>query len=70
MKSSCGNTKSVAILRYVRTDYAKQIRKQYELGQIKERRCNMRQYELRQDDCCNTITTVQKDNYLAEWSEN
>lgn len=54
-----------AILKYQRTEYAKQIRKDYESGRIKERRCNLREYTLRTDGCTNTITTVQKDNYVA-----
>lgn len=57
------------ILRYERTPYAKQIRKDYERGDIKERRCNMRQYSIRTDGCTNTVTTVQKDNYLLEWND-
>lgn len=52
-------------LKYQRTEYAKKIRKDYEPGKIKERRCNMREYTLRTDGLCNTITTVQKDNYIA-----
>lgn len=54
-----------ACLKYQRTEYAKKIRKDYEAGNIKERRCNMREYTLRTDGLCNTITTVQKDNYIA-----
>lgn len=54
-----------AVLKYQRTEYAKQIRKDYESGRIKERRCNLREYTLRTDGCCNTITTVQKDNYIV-----
>lgn len=54
-----------AALKYQRTEYAKQIRKDYEAGKIKERRCNMREYTLRTDGICNTITTVQKDCYIA-----
>jgi hypothetical protein len=54
-----------AALKYQRTEYAKQIRKDYESGKIKERRCNMREYTLRTDGLCNTITTVLKDNYVA-----
>jgi len=54
-----------AALKYQRTEYAKKIRKDYEAGKIKERRCNMREYTLRTDGLCNTITTVQKDNYIA-----
>lgn len=53
------------MLKYQRTEYAKQIRKDYESGRIKERRCNLREYTLRTDGCSNTITTVQKDNYVA-----
>lgn len=54
-----------AALKYQRTEYAKKIRKDYESGKIKERRCNMREYTLRTDGLCNTITTVQKDNYIV-----
>jgi hypothetical protein len=54
-----------AALKYQRTEYAKKIRKDYEAGRIKERRCNMREYTLRDDGLCNTITTVTKDNYIA-----
>jgi hypothetical protein len=53
-----------ACLRYKRNEYAKQIRKDYEAGKIKERRCNMREYTLRDDGLCNTITTAIKDNYI------
>jgi hypothetical protein len=53
-------------LKYQRTEYAKKIRKDYEAGKIKERRCNMREYTLRTDGYCNTITTVPKDNYILE----
>jgi len=53
-----------AALKYQRTEYAKKIRKDYEAGRIKERRCNMREYTLRTDGLCNTITTVTKDNYI------
>lgn len=51
-------------LKYERTEYAKKIRKQYETHEIEERRCNMREYGLRNDGCCNTITGVLKDNYI------
>lgn len=54
-----------AALKYQRTEYAKRIRKDYETKKIKERRCNMREYTLRVDGLCNTITTVTKDNYIA-----
>ena len=26
----------------------------------------MREYTIRGDECCNTLTTVQKDNYIIE----
>lgn len=55
-------------LKYQRTEYGKQIRKQYERGEITERRCNMREYTVRKDGISNTITTVQKDNYIMEVS--
>ena len=29
-------------------------------------RCNMREYNIREDGCCNTISTVIKDNYILE----
>ena len=45
-------------LKFERTDYGKMIRKQYELGLIKERR------NKRQDGVANTLTTVLKDNYI------
>lgn len=53
-------------LKYQRTEYAKKIRKQYEAGEIKERRCNMREWTTRKDGLCNTMTTVQKDCYILE----
>ena len=55
-----------AALKYQRTEYAKQIRKAYEQGKIKERRCNMREYIPRKDNISNTLTTVLKDNYILE----
>lgn len=66
--STCGDECEYNLpsaLKYQRTEYAKKIRKDYETGKIKERRCNMREYTLRNDGLCNTITTVTKDNYVA-----
>lgn len=57
---------AVDCLKYQRTEYAKKIRKQYEAGEIKEKRCNMREWTTRKDGLCNTLTTVQKDNYILE----
>jgi hypothetical protein len=61
------NGLKVAVLKYQRTDFAKKIRKDYEAGRIKERRCNMRECTTRDDGRCNTLTTLQKDNYVIEY---
>lgn len=53
-------------MKYQRTEYAKQIRKDYDSHKIKERRCNLREWTLRTDGYSNTLTSVQKDNYIAE----
>ena len=58
--------KHPAVLRSVRTEYGKEIRTAYEQGEIHEKRANMREFECRPDDLCNTLTTVLKDNYIAE----
>ena len=55
-----------AVSRSVRTEYGKEIRTAYEQGEIHEKRANMREFECRPDDLCNTLTTVLKDNYIAE----
>ena len=55
-----------AVLRQERTAYGKAIRKQYEAGLIQEKRSNMREFKPRPDGLSNTLTTVQKDNYLVE----
>ena len=55
-----------AVLRQERTAYGKANRKQYEAGLIREKRSNMREYKPRPDGLSNTLTTVQKDNYLVE----
>lgn len=49
-----------------RTEYGKQVRKEYESGELKESRHNMQQLEPRTDGVCNTITSVQKDNLIVE----
>ncbi len=55
-----------AVLRPVRTEYGKAIRKDYEAGNVKEKWANIRQLEPRPDDISNTLTTVLKDNLLLE----
>lgn len=49
-----------------RTEYGKQIRKDYENGTVKESRHNMTELEPRDDGISNTLTSVQKDNLVAE----
>lgn len=49
-----------------RTEYGKQIRKDYESHKIYEKRGNMVMLEPRNDMCINTLTTVLKDNYILE----
>ena len=64
------NGEERAILRKVRTPYGKAIRKQYKAGLIREKRSNIQTYQPRQDGISNTLTTVQKDNYLFEPNPN
>lgn len=54
------------VLRAERTEYGKAIRKQYETGEIDEKIGNMREMNPRTDGISNTITTLLKDNYVAE----
>lgn len=49
-----------------RTEYGKQIRKQYEAGEIREQRKNIQQLEPREDGKTGTLTTAQKDNMIME----
>lgn len=56
-----------AILTPRRTEFAKKMRKDYESHRVHYRRNELRVWEPREDGCSNTITTVQKDNYLIEY---
>ena len=47
-----------------RTEFGKQVRKDYESGNLKTQRKNIQQLEPRSDGVCNTITSVQKDNLI------
>lgn len=47
-----------------RTEYGKEIRKEYELNLIKEQRKNMTKLEPRTDGKTNTLSTVLKDNII------
>ena len=55
-----------AVLTPKRTEYGKAIRKAYESGEVWESRHNMTTLEPRTDGISNTLTTVQKDNYVME----
>lgn len=55
-----------AILRPVRNEYGKRIRKDYESHRIRLPRSSIKRYEPRADGVSNTVTSVQKDNYLIE----
>ena len=53
-----------AILRTVRTEYGKRIRKSYEKGELNISRWDFLVYKPRTDGISNTLTGVQKDNLL------
>lgn len=61
--------KDFKCLRYQRTEYAKKIRKAYEAHELTERRCNMREWTVRTDGYSNTLSTIQKDNYILVISD-
>ena len=49
-----------------RTDFGKQVRKQYESGELDMSRHDMTELEPRTDGVSNTLTSVQKDNLVEE----
>ena len=53
-------------LRMVRTEEGKRYRKAYESGKVKHGFNEYRKAEPRNDGCSNTLSTVQKDNYIIE----
>lgn len=53
-------------IRMVRNDEGKRLRKQYEAHEIKHGFNEYREPKIKDDGCCNTISTVQKDNYVLE----
>lgn len=55
----------LGVLRNVRSDYGKEIRKNYETGNIKISRHEFLESEVRDDGVVNTLSAVQKDNQLA-----
>lgn len=58
------------VLRNVRTSYGKAVRKAYEAKEIKLQRNQLRVAIPREDDICNTLTTVTKDNLLVGYRDN
>lgn len=55
-------------IRMVRTEEGKRLRKQYEAHEIEHGFNEHREMELRTDGVSNTLSTVQKDNYICERS--
>lgn len=55
----------LGVLRNVRTEYGKEIRKDYESGKLDISRHEFLTNEIREDGIANTLSTVQKDNQLA-----
>lgn len=55
----------LGVLRNVRSDYGKEIRKDYEAGNIEISKHKFLESEVRDDGVVNTLSTVQKDNQLA-----
>lgn len=53
-------------IRMVRTEEGKKLRKQYESHEIEHGFNEHREMELRTDGVSNTLSTVQKDNYICE----
>lgn len=53
-------------IRMVRTEEGKKLRKQYESHEIEHGFNEHREMELRKDGVSNTLSTVQKDNYICE----
>lgn len=49
-----------------RTEYGKQVRKAYESGEVTEKWGNMKEFAPRTDGIANTLSTVDKDNYLHD----
>lgn len=61
-----GGDREPKVLTPRRTDFVKSIRKQYESHQVNMSRHDMTQLEPREDGVSNTLTSVQKDNLVAE----
>lgn len=62
---SHGNEPKVLVSKYERTDYGKQVRKDYEAKKVKLHRSQIRHLTFKESNTSNTLTTVQKDNMIA-----
>lgn len=62
---SHGNEPKVLVGKYERTDYGKQVRKDYEAKKVKLHRSQMRHLTFKESNTSNALTTVQKDNMIA-----
>lgn len=62
---SHGNEPKVLVSKYERTDYGKQVRKDYESKKVKLHRSQIRHLTFKESSISNTLTTVQKDNMIA-----
>ena len=52
------------MLKIERSGYGKAVRRAYERGEIRLKRIDVKQYTARLDGVSNTITGVQKDNWI------
>lgn len=60
-----GQEPKVLVSKYERTDYGKQVRKDYETKKVKLHRSQIRHLTFKESRTSNTLTTVQKDNMIA-----
>lgn len=60
-----GQEPKVLVSKYERTDYGKQVRKDYETKKVKLHRSQIRHLTFKESNISNTLTTVQKDNMIA-----
>ena len=65
VSGACVPIEPLGVLRTVRTEYGKQIRKDYESGKIWVSRHDFTEKTIREDGLTNTLSTVQKDNLLV-----
>lgn len=64
-KSNWYFDKTLGVLQNVRSEYGKEIRKDYESGRLNISRHDFLEHRIREDGVINTLSTVLKDNYLT-----